>query len=94
MSVTKIIKFQVMGEGRPISITCRMNRILDIQLQGQSLVCWIETRDELPETTTEIVSVGTGWEIPSDVIMDSRYIKTVQDADGYVWHFYELLSGH
>jgi hypothetical protein len=57
-------------------------------------MCWIETRDDCPETTIELISIGTGWEVPSEVMDGSFYFKTVQDALGYVWHFYELDSIH
>lgn len=93
MATTRILKYNV-NSGYPTKITCRRNRLLDIQLQGQSLVCWMETRDDLPETTTELVVIGTGWEVPSDVMRDTKYIKSVQDYFGFVWHFYEMLSGH
>lgn len=94
MATTKILKYKLNGLGNPTRITCRRSLILDIQTQEGDMVCWIETRDDLPETTTEIVSIGTGWEIPSDIMCDTRHLKTVQDYNGYVWHFYELLSGH
>lgn len=94
MSSTRILRYTVKGSGAVTSIKCRRNRLLDIQLRGDEMVCWIETRDDLPETTTELVSIGTGWEVPSDVINGMTYRKTVQDADGYVWHFYESMGGH
>lgn len=94
MNTTRILKYTVKGNGDVTKITCRRHRILDIQPQGYNLMCWIETRDDLPETTTELVSIGTGWELPSDIMRDTSYIKTVQDAAGFVWHFYEILSGH
>lgn len=92
MNTTRILKYPVKGNGVPTSITCRRHRLLDIQLQGNQLMCWVETRDDLPKTTTELVSVGTGWEMPSDILEGARYFKTVQDAVGHVWHFYELLG--
>ena len=94
MNVTKILKYPVETNGGITSITCRNYRLLDIQFQGDNLVCWIETRDDVPETTTELVSIGTGWEIPSYIMNNTKYLKTIQDAAGFVWHFYELLSGH
>lgn len=93
MSSTRIYKYPVAGEGAVTPIVCRRSRLLDIQLQGYEMVCWIETRDDYPETTTELVSFGTGWPIPTDLIGDMRYFKTVQDAAGFVWHFYEVLEG-
>lgn len=90
MSTSRILKFPVRGNGEVTSITCRKHRLLDIQLQGNNLMCWIETRDDLPEVTTELVALGTGWDIPSEMMSNAVYVKTVQDAFGYVWHFYEL----
>jgi len=94
MSTTRIFKYPVNGNGEVTRITCRRHRLLDVQLQGHDLMCWIETRDDCPETTTELISVGTGWEVPSEVMDGSFYFKTAQDALGYVWHFYELDSIH
>lgn len=94
MSTTRILKFPVSGNGEVTSITCQKQRMLDIQLQGNTLMCWIETRDGLPEVTTELVALGTGWDIPSEMMSNAVYVKTVQDAFGYVWHFYELTMRH
>lgn len=94
MAITKILKYKLNGIGNSTKITCCRSRILDIQMQEGDMMCWIETRDDCPETTTEIVSIGTGWEIPSDIMTFTKYIKTIQDSDGFVWHFYELGSGH
>ena len=94
MATTRILKYKLNGVGVPTKITCHRSRILDIQIQGDDFVCWIETSDDSPATTTEIVSVGTGWEISSDIMKYTKYLKTIQDPYGFVWHFYELLSGH
>ena len=91
MSTMRILKYPI-GGGVTTSITCKRYRLLDIQLQGDNLVCWIETRDDCPETTTKFLSIGTGWEIPSDLLNGSDFFKTVQDSYGYVWHFYEVLK--
>lgn len=90
IGTTRILKYPVNGNGAVTAIICRRYRLLDIQLQGDDLVCWIETRDSCPETTTRLLSIGTGWEMPSEFMSGSFYIKTVQDAYGYVWHFYEV----
>lgn len=57
------------------------------------MMCWVETRDDFPITTTELVAFGTGWPIPTEIIGDMKYFKTVQDAAGFVWHFYEVSEG-
>lgn len=92
--MTKILKYPVKGNGQVTSITCRRHRLLDIQPQCDGLMCWIETRDDLPETTTELMSIGTGWELPNAVLENAFYFKTVQDIAGYVWHFYEIDGNH
>lgn len=92
MSTTRILKYPVKNNGMITSIICHRYRLLDIQLQGDDLVCWIETRDNYPETTTKLISIGTGLEISTDLINSLSYFKTVQDADGYVWHFYEVSN--
>jgi hypothetical protein len=94
MSTTRILKYPVKGAGEVTRITCRRHKLLDIQPQGYGLMCWIETRDDCLETTTELVAIGTGWEMPSDVMDCARYFKTVQDDNGFVWHFYEIMSIH
>ena len=92
MGTTKILKYKVFGEGVPTSITCHKARLLDIQLQRGDMVCWVETNDDLPETTTNLISLGTGWDVPSELMDKVRYFKTVQDACGFVWHFYEVVE--
>lgn len=93
MSTTRIFKYPLVGEGIINPIVCKRSRLLDIQLQGYEMMCWVETRDDLPEVTTELIGFGTGWPIPADLFDGMKYLKTVQDAAGFVWHFYELLEG-
>lgn len=93
MSTTRIYKYPVEGEGVPNQIVCGRVKLLDIQLQGNQMMCWVETRDDLPVSTTELIGFGTGWPIPTEIIGKMKYFKTVQDAAGFVWHFYELLEG-
>ena len=92
MGTTKILKYKVFGEGVPTSITCHKARLLDIQLQRGDMVCWVETNDDLPKSTTKLISLGTGWDVPSKFMDGTRYFKTVQDTYGYVWHFYEIAE--
>lgn len=95
MNTTKILKYPIHGGGVLNSIKCRRRRFLDIQLQGDnSLVCWVETNDDLREVEIKLIGVGTGWSLDSDVMANTFYIKTVQDADGYVWHFYEIFESN
>lgn len=91
MSTTRILKYPVLG-GSVTTITCRRRRLLDIQLQRGELVCWIETSDDSPEITTKLLSVGTGWDMPAEMLNEATYFKTVQDDYGYVWHFYDRAT--
>lgn len=92
MGNVKILKFPVKGYGLVSSFRCKRSRLLDIQLQGPNMMCWVETRDEFPESEVSLISIGTGWEVPSEEITGAVYFKTVQDYDGYVWHFYEMRN--
>ena len=87
-----IYKYTVHGNGVLNRITCRRKKLLDIQEQNGELVCWIEVDDDLPETTTELVGLGTGWHLDKEDMYNLGYRKTVQDAAGFVWHFYEQLG--
>lgn len=91
--MTRIYKYPVVGEGIPNKIECGRVRLLDIQLQGSQMMCWVETRDDLPVTTTELIGFGTGWPIPDGIVDKMKYFRTVQDAAGFVWHFYEIPEG-
>lgn len=91
--MTYIYKYPVVGEGIPNRIQCKKEKLLDIQLQDDQMMLWVETDDELPVTTTELIGLGTGWPISTEAIQYMRYFKTVQDAFGLVWHFYELMEG-
>lgn len=93
MSTIKIYKYPVFGEGQLNKITGNIVRLLDIQLQGVSMMCWAETRDDAPEVTRRLVGIGTGWATPSELYEEMKYFKTVQDACGFVWHFFEIPEG-
>lgn len=90
--MVSIYKYPIHGNGVLNRITCRRKKLLDIQLQNDEIVCWMEVDDELPETTTGLISLGTGWQVPKEDMYNFGYRKTVQDAVGYVWHFYEQLG--
>lgn len=88
MSVCRILKFPL-NEGNAITeIKCRFVQLLDIQNQRAIVSAWILTDSSAPEVTIRFVPVGTGWEIPSDVLQPLKYAKTVQDDFDYVWHYY------
>lgn len=88
MSSQRILKFPLLGDGAVTAIKCRFARVLDIQVQRSTVAAWILTDDSAPETVIELVPIGTGWEIPSEVFAKMEYLKTVQDDCGYVWHYH------
>lgn len=90
--MVSIYKYPIFGNGVLNKITCRRKKLLDIQMQNDEIVCWMEVDDDLPETTTELISLGTGWRVPKEDMYSFGYRKTVQDAVGCVWHFYEQLG--
>lgn len=64
-------------------------KILSAGCQNKDqLVVWVETDDSVRGISTFRVCVyGTGWDLPDN---PGRFIGTVQDGTGYVWHIYEV----
>lgn len=87
----KIYKYPIGSHGHLYEIEGRFVRVLDVQNQGYGAVLWAEVCDDLPITTLKIMSVGTGWEF--DFPEDTEYIGTIQDFEGYVWHYYMRKVG-
>lgn len=73
-------------------------RILTAQMQGSSLCLWSLVNSAMPEELRTIRVYGTGHPIaPPDTLADDplstlRYIATVQDRGGLVWHVFEVLT--
>ena len=88
MNTTRILKYSLIPGAASTEITCKVRKLLDIQTQKGKPVIWIETADDIPEQTFHIVAVGTGWELPTDIMRDMKYIASVQDSEGFVWHYY------
>ena len=66
------------------TITAPIEAILDVQWQsGTGPVLWATVDTEKPDKTIYVGTVGTGWSLPWGI---DRYIGTVQDDMGYVWH--------
>lgn len=61
-------------------------RILDIQVQNESLCAWVKLDTEKPERERVILIVGTGNRAPHNA---QKHISTVQ-MNGFVWHFFEV----
>lgn len=63
-------------------------KILSAGCQGRdTLVVWAEIDADTTHTQVCTVYVyGTGWDIPDN---PGRFIATVIDSSGFVWHIYE-----
>ena len=88
MSIKRILKFPLRPGEIPTDIKCNFVGLLDIQVQRSIVTAWVVTDNNAPEITLQIIPLGTGWEIPSDILESLEYIKTVQDTAGFVWHYY------
>lgn len=93
MSTKAILKYPLHEGQVPTEIRCRFVRLLDIQVQRSITTAWILTDDSVPEVEVELIPIGTGWEIPSDVMDQVEHVKTVQDAYGFVWHYHMKKCG-
>lgn len=88
----KVLKFQIGFPG-----DCKVEfpgtpQILSAGIQvhefgGKSLVIWALCQSDSPYTTTKNISVvGTGLDLE---VQPGKFIATVHDARGYVWHVFE-----
>ena len=82
-----IYKFPIRNiiEILPENIT--IEEILTIQYQNDIPVLWakVDTSKRATKTVT-IYQTGTGWELDNRIPI--KYINTLQDEEGYVWHFF------
>lgn len=71
----------------PSQMTFRKGaELLHISQQGAAFYIWARESPEAPEETRSIMVVGTGWDIPGN----ARYIATLHDNAGFVWHALEI----
>ena len=81
----KIYKYELGIGGSVTEITAPIVQFLKVDWQnGTGPVAWAMIDEEGTERTYNIMSIGTGWDCPTD----SGYIGTVQDDMGYVWHYF------
>lgn len=68
-----------------------LDKVLTIQFQNGIPCLWAVVDDENPCKTVDIIKLGTGWDIDSEMfdLDEFNYITTIQeDHTGYVWHFF------
>lgn len=83
-----ILKYEVGRNGDVYTITGRIARLLDVQwIPTQGMMVWCEISDEVEEVSLDIAAIGTGWELPSDVMATMKYFGTAFDGMNE-WHYY------
>lgn len=73
------------------TIQGRIRNIKTIMVQDSIPRIWIEMDDDYDEISIDIVSIGTGWEIPTEVLGKMKYINSVIVGD-YVWHYHWTMT--
>lgn len=84
-----IHKFLLNGTSETVFNSYAGAKILSAGCQNKDqLVVWVEVDNAVRGISQLKVCVyGTGWELPDN---PGRFIGTVQDGTGYVWHIYEV----
>ena len=59
-------------------------KLLDVQIQNGCTCIWAVADVLAKEVATQLVVVGTGWEVSERT---GEYIGTVQQGD-FVWHYF------
>ena len=72
------------GLGKYLILMPRKSRLLCVGSQEGTITLWAEVDTEEVLVTRKITIVGTGWELPENVI----YLGTVF-LGAFVWHVYE-----
>lgn len=83
----KIFKYKLPRDGEVITIHADVIKWLDIQEQNGWPHIWAIVDENGNARDYEIAAWGTGWMVP-DELMSMRYLGTVQDQGGYVWHYF------
>ena len=81
-----IFKYDLPINGQIIEINACIKQWLDIQNQNGSPKIWAIVDPEGEPEKHLIAAWGTGWGLLLDD--EFKYIGTVQDGAGYVWHYF------
>lgn len=65
-------------------------QILTIQMQGNTITLWAQVNEAVAQEPRHVEIFGTGWAI-GPMPENLKYLSTVQDASGFVWHIYERI---
>lgn len=69
-----------------------IEKFLHLDYQYDEPVVWAIVDDDIPKRSFAAICSGTGWPIADFQNIDS-YIGTLQDDDGYVWHYF-IVPAH
>lgn len=61
---------------------------LRVVLQNGQPTLWAIVDPDKNVTPTEIIAVGTGWDLSDEILYNYSYYGTCEDASGYVWHYF------
>lgn len=84
----KIFKYGLSSPGQDSRLHLPIGSgLLTVQLQKDWPTLWVLVDDTQEHTeVVRITCFGTGWDIPDDY--RGEYLSTVQETDGYVWHYF------
>lgn len=86
--VKKIYKYALGRDGEVVTYKGKFERFLQVQVQNGIPYVWIVLDDDMPEVYIDIAAIGTGWDLPTEVMEQMGYIGTAQDGFGFVWHYF------
>ncbi len=66
--------------------------VLTAQIQRGVICIWAEVDPKKEQSERMFEIVGTGHTLREDMGTERKYISTVQDIRGLVWHIYERLN--
>ena len=82
----KIYKYRLPEvPGVVTTIEEKILEVLAVQYQDGLPTLWAIVDPDDKAETAEIMSFGTGWELPNGA---EKYLGSVQDYEGYVWHYF------
>jgi hypothetical protein len=84
-----IWKYCLPVDGASIEIDDYIIEVLHIERQDGYPTMWaVVDPERTGEQITEVVSWGTGWDLPEDVWQTCAYWGTCGDGAGYIWHYF------
>lgn len=64
------------------------HKLLTVQIQNGLPTLWALVDPSTVKVTKEVIMYGTGWDIEETAATVGDYLGTVQDNNGFVWHFF------